>query len=255
LESAHFPALRDLTVYIDCWDLPNMDDMKETAFLQIIDVIALFISRLNPTLERLDIMAELDLAPSFFDKLGHFPHLIKLELSMLAILSDFSTHCPITHFIAKHAATLEYLYFGNPHDLFRSDEVMKQILQSDEHVFSGLPFNFPRLQKLELDLDHFSSLAISLATCIRPFVDTLTTLLLKEQELSVVGLDVVLRAFSRNPGGLKSAWFDLKCLSPQAVDLLAERLPNLADLTMAVSAIAGLPATSERFSDASLIHP
>jgi hypothetical protein len=169
--------------------------------------------------------------------LDHFPHLIKLEMDIQVLPSDNNGH--ITCFIAKHAATLEYLSFATPRGLFWPDVTSEQILEAISQIFSiGLPFNFPRLRTLVLDIGEYaSSHGVSLAACIRPFVNTVTTFILKEQGLSMEELDIVSNVFALNPGALTSAWLGLESLDPQAVDLLAERFPGLTDLTLTTSNI------------------
>jgi hypothetical protein len=78
-----------------------------------------------------------------------------------------------------------------------------------------------------------------------PFVKTLTAIDLSRQCLSLEGLDVVSDVFSGNCGVLTSARLELKNLSPQAVDMLAERFQSLADLTLMVWGITGGDAGDE----------
>jgi hypothetical protein len=252
LQSAQFPCLRDLTIAVADWDI-RMEGIGEPPTF---DILASFISRLNPTLQRLSIQAEWP-AVRWFDKLGHFPQLISLELSMFVLLDELNDGA-IARFITKHAATLEYLSFGNslfhPRFQFMEDEfeAVELTRQNILRVFSFMTLPFPRLRKLELDLEH-TECGMSLATCIRPFVNTLTTLILKKN-LSTDDLDVVSDAIARKPGVLTSVSLDLECLSPRSVDLLAERLPNIADLTLTVEGIKGVSMTSNRYSDVGCLH-
>jgi hypothetical protein len=238
LESAHFPCLHDLSIYLSGDDHKLMD---WTDGPPVLDILASFVSRLSPTLKRLDIRAHLYLSPSFFGKLDHFPHLIKLEIAMPIVPSDMNDQ--ISHFIAKHAATLEYLSFFGHHHPFLSGASSEPVLQ----IFSfGLPLNFRRLRTLSLDVPKlWSTHGIALAACIRPFVHTVTTLILKQQYLSLEELVVVSNAFARSPGVLTSAWLDLERLTPQTVDLLAEGFQSLTDLTLTTSLITSDDSYSE----------
>jgi hypothetical protein len=159
--------------------------------------------------------------------------LSKLELSIRAIDLSF------TRFITRHAATLKFLSLAVDHECWRED-VVEATLQAVRDAFTvGPPFEFPRLQTLELALGLHTSHSMSLATCIRPFVDTVTALILKEQLISTRDLNIVLSAFSHNPGILTSASLDLEELCPLTVDLLAKHCPGLTDLKLSVQRITG----------------
>jgi hypothetical protein len=235
LESAHFRCLRDLSISLSDEGQHDLTSWTDTP--AGFDILASFVSRLNPTLKQLNIQADSDLSPSFFSKLDHFPHLIKLEMDILILPSD--TNDQITRFIARHAATLEYFCFSSPYRMFYPAEFRERVLEATSQVFSiGLPSNFPRLRTLVLDVGKYAlPHGISLAACIQPFVNTVTTLILKKQFLSMEDLDVVSNALACNPGVLTSAWLDLQSLGPQTVDLLAERFRSLTDLTLTTSQI------------------
>jgi hypothetical protein len=177
------------------------------------------------------------LRPSFFGKLGHFTQLIKLELTIPVFASEFKNECKITRFITKHAATLEYLAFAAPQHTTRSYAINQHTQEGIRRIFSIDPsIKFPHLRTLELNLHKPTS--ISFAACIRPFVDTITSLVLKDQCLSRNDLDILTSAFTRNPAIVTSAWLFLDNLSPLIVDLLAERFPSLTDLTLTTSQLA-----------------
>jgi hypothetical protein len=206
----------------------------------VIGFLAPFVSGFNLTLTRLKIASLCDLPTSFFDRLGYFPRLIKLELSIRAIDLSF------TRFITRHAATLNSLSLAVGQACWAKDEA-EATLQTVRDAFTvSPPFEFPRLQTLQLALAFSLHRlhSMSLATCIRPFVDTLTALILKKPYIRGE-LDIVLSAFSHNPGVLTSASLDLEILSPRTVDLLAKHCPGLTDLKLGVQWITGDDDDSE----------
>jgi len=86
---------------------------------------------------------------------------------------------------------------------------------------------------------------MTLATCIQPFVGTLTTLILKQQYIITTDLEIILSAFSRNPDVLTSASLHLRQLSLQTVNLFANHCPGLTDLKLTVQVIMGVEDNSE----------
>jgi hypothetical protein len=67
---------------------------------------------------------------------------------------------------------------------------------------------------------------------MRPFTNTLTTIDLTQEQLLFEDLQIVSGHFAQGPHILKTASLTLQLLSPRVVNLLADKLQGLQDLTI-----------------------
>ena len=181
-----------------------------------------FMSRLRPTLRQLTITSLLDFEPSaFFGALGCFPNLSRVEIG----LKYHSTHtweaAGLVQFLNDHARTLRHLSFGYAgfgatfpvwfwHDVFSNATL-------------------PSLETFEIDMRIPREGFSRLASCIRRFSDTLTTLVIKHREFRFDEVALIADLFSHRPEGdrLSKLQLSVAVLTPQILDLLARTFPNL----------------------------
>jgi hypothetical protein len=201
---------------------------KTESFL--ITVLAPFLRRCRVTLEHLLISTDVDLDRSpFLNLLGVFPKLISVALQFTLNRQDTSFDSPVTHFVNRHAETLRSLAFK---------PCTRTSFQRIRIIFSKI--DLPHLQKLEVEKRNVSpAYIVILDWCIRPFVYALTTIYLTRQSLQCDELQILLDLFAQNPQILRTASLWLPSVSPRVVDLLANKLPGLQNLTISFYFIKG----------------
>jgi hypothetical protein len=111
-------------------------------------------------------------------------------------------------------------------------------LQRIRIIFSKI--NLPHLQKLEIDRRNvYPAFNIEIEWCIRPFTNTLTTIDLTHEALELDDLQMLSDLFAQEPQILRTASLAIPCVTPQVVDLLANKFQGLQDLTILFFFIKG----------------
>jgi hypothetical protein len=217
LHGVDFPCLQTFKLNTTEGD-PEVEETE--SHMHLITVLAPFLRKCRSTLKRLLISINVDLDSSpFLGLLGIFPNLVSVSLHFKLERKDVSSQCTVTHFINRHAETLRHLVFKP-----------RTSLQRISNIFSNI--NLPHLQSLDVGLGTYSTSIATLERCIRPFANTLTAIHLEHEWLSFAELQIVSGLFAQEPHILKTAYFSLHVLSPRVVDLLADNLQELQDLTL-----------------------
>jgi hypothetical protein len=218
LHGVDFPCLQTFKLNTTAGGDPEVEETE--SHMHLIIVLAPFLRRCRSTLKRLSISINVDLDSSpFLDLLGAFPNLVSVSLHYKLERQDVLSGCTVTNFINRHAETLRNLVFKPCTSL-----------QRISNIFSNI--NLPHLQSLDVGLGTYSTSIATLERCIRPFANTLTAIHLEHEWLSFAELQIVSGLFAQEPHILKTAYFSLHVLSPRVVDLLADNLQELQDLTL-----------------------
>jgi hypothetical protein len=224
LHAVDFPRLQTFALNtMEGGYIPGRPDPEvEKTESSLVTTLAPFLRRCRPTLKRLSISTKVDLDRCpFLDLLGVFPNLISVSLCFGLKHQDISWESTVTQFVNRHAETLRNLAF-KPRTFTSSDRI--------RNIFSKM--DLPHLQELKVELGEFLTCIATLEQCIRPFTNALTTIDLTHEQLSFEDLQIVSGLFTQEPHVLKTAYFSLQVLSPQVVELLADRLQGLQDLTI-----------------------
>lgn len=178
---------------------------------------------------------------SFSQSGATFPKLRALSLSYWGLAPEPTSN--LIQFLNRHADTLKYLclYFMTPSTfVFRSP---------DDLAPPHSPV-LPQLETLELvQSPFFSSGGTALQdtldtvrTLLQHSWNTLTTLVLKHYSFTPNELAILLDLLARGPAGngegrLKSLDITIQILTPQVLDMLADKYPQLEKLTIGFSCL------------------
>ncbi|KAJ7460744.1 hypothetical protein FB451DRAFT_1405285 [Mycena latifolia] len=205
----------------------------------LIDHLAPAINRLHPSLQKLSLRLcePLDMSP-LFDSLRYMPFLDCLCLSIPMARPHLGHPSGLGKFLDRHNQSLTHL-------VLRATELSGDGLTPTEDPLSewindALSYvtGPVKLRNLEASLTLFPVEAA--AMCLGRFARTLHSLTLTGRHLPYDRVDELLTALRRAGGGrLQTLRLGAVTLSPELVDLLAEKLPSLRRLELLVKDVVG----------------
>lgn len=210
------------------WSFPRDDKA-------VIEDLAPFVNGLKSTLRSfsLSLNSCINLSP-LFQHLEHFPSLRRIFLAIVIDKVHLSEPTHLERFFLRHSETLQLITLHTSSCIVAGySGVWKPTNLS--------PIIFPKLQELELEMREFTETSmITLMFIAHSYhiFDTLTVLRLTNHNLTFAEVDTLASAFSHRRGrdragdAFRSLHIDIKKLSPQLVDLLAEKLPDLRKLSL-----------------------
>ena len=233
LASAPLPRLEELELFL-CTERLPMKDIDEA-----LDVFRIFVHNLHVTLESLSISStnsstNLDLS-RFFKYLGKFGHLRRFALSIPFDGAHLSVPSHLRNFLDKHHDTLEHIRLStsrcsvgmNPRD-FRGDWIQKSL--------PSVPLK--RLRSLELALRPLRAPLCPVIKYLRSVGMNLESLVLTDRSLTYEEVRCVLSAQQEGGGlGLTRLGINIRYMSPELVDMLAQMLPQLGRLELAFTEV------------------
>ncbi|ESK93631.1 hypothetical protein Moror_1529 [Moniliophthora roreri MCA 2997] len=187
---------------------------------------------LRRTLRKLSIQLfePLDMSP-FFSSLGRLPLLESLSLSIPVSSPHLGDPDGLIDFLNLHTLSLRSLSI-------RATELSgRGFTPIDTDLCEWMNTTFPSIRLLRLSSLEISLNLIPLETalvCVRKFASSLTSLTLTGRHLSFHEVQMVTDAFPEYRHGLESLRIGSVTLTPQVLDVLAERLPLLSRLELLV---------------------
>jgi hypothetical protein len=203
----------------------------------LVDHLAPAINRLHSSLQKLSLRLcePLDMSP-LFDSLRYLPFLDCLSVSIPLARPHLGHPSGFGKFLDRHSRSLRHL-------ALRASELSGDGLTPTEDPLSewindALSYvTSPiKLRTLEASLTRFPVEAASM--CITRFARTLTTLVLTGRHLPYDRVDELLRRAGAATR-LQTLRLGAVTLSPELVDLLAEKLPALRHLKLLVRDVVG----------------
>ncbi|KAJ7230574.1 hypothetical protein GGX14DRAFT_486298 [Mycena pura] len=213
--------------------------LSAEAYEQIlVDHLAPAINRLHNSLQKLSLRLcePLDIAP-LFDSLRYMPCLDSLSLSIPMARPHLGHPSGLGRFLERHRS-LGHLALRatelSGDGLVPADDPLSEWINDALSFVTGPA----KLRTLEASLALFPIEAAAL--CIGRFARTLHTLVLTGRYLPYERVDELLSAMRRaGAGRLQTLRLGAVTLSPELVDLLAEKLPGLRRLELLVRDVVG----------------
>ncbi|KAF7289490.1 Polygalacturonase 3 [Mycena chlorophos] len=212
-------GLEELDLFI------RLDHLRSGAVYEqiLVEHLAPAINRLHKTLQKfsLRLCEPMDVAP-LFDSLRLFPFLESLSISIPLARPHLGHPSGLGNFLERHRNTLWSLTLRgselSPDGLGAEDPLSEWINDALSYLSGPL-----KLGELELDLAVEAA-----ALCLGRFARSVTSLTLTGRRLPYDDVDDLLNAVRRNVRGnqrLQRLRLGAVTLSPELIDLLAERLP------------------------------
>ncbi|KAJ7708775.1 hypothetical protein B0H17DRAFT_365147 [Mycena rosella] len=205
----------------------------------LIEDLAPAINRLHPSLQKLSLRLcePLDISP-LFDSLRFMPLLDSLSISIPLARPHLGHPSGLGKFLNRHSQSLSHLALRatelSGDGLTPTEDALSEWI-NDALSYVTAP---PKLRSLEASLALFPVAAAAL--CLGRFARTLGTLTLTGRHLPYDRVDELLGAVRRAGGGrLHTLRLGAVTLSPELVDLLAEKLPGLRRLELLVKDVVG----------------
>ncbi|KAJ7089787.1 hypothetical protein B0H15DRAFT_907749 [Mycena belliarum] len=205
----------------------------------LIDDLAPAINRLHRSLQKLSLRLcePLDIAP-LFDSLRYMPLLDCLSLSIPMVRPHLGHPAGLGKFLDRHSHSLSHLVLRatelSGDGLTPAEDPLSEWI-NDALTYVTAP---TKLRSLEASLTLFPVEAA--AMCLRRFARTLHSLTLTGRHLPYDRVDALLSAVRRaGTGRLHTLRLGAVTLSPELVDLLAEKLPTLRRLELLIKDVVG----------------
>ena len=206
----------------------------------IIEILGPFINRLNLTLRSFTIAssAHMDLSV-FFDSLGHFPRLTKLAILVPFDFIHLSDTSGINRLLSVND-TIQHLIL-RPRDCCRPFKYKS----TGSVVETWIKQSFPdvvlaKLHTMEVGLNFIPGTLDTMMVHLGRFADTLSSLILMDRSLTYHEVEMAVSPFANRSAGLGSLSLFVRTLSPQFVDLLANKLPKLHKLELSIDKVVGI---------------
>ncbi|KAJ7065228.1 hypothetical protein C8F01DRAFT_1124843 [Mycena amicta] len=213
---------------------------RETYEQILVEHLAPAINRLHKTLQKLSLRLcePMDVAP-LFDSLRFMPSLESLCISIPLARPHLGHPSGLGRFLDRHRDTLRNLALrgselsGN--GLIPAEDPLSEWVNDALSFVTGPT----KLRSLELSLTLFPVEAATL--CLGRFARSLTSLTLTGRQLPYDRVDELLSAIRRIAHGkrLKKLRLGTVTLSPELIDLIAEKLPGLDRLDLLVRDVVG----------------
>ncbi|KAJ7789089.1 hypothetical protein B0H14DRAFT_3892070 [Mycena olivaceomarginata] len=205
----------------------------------LVDHLAPAINRLHTSLQKLSLRLcePLDISP-LFDSLRFLPVLDHLSLSIPMARPHLGHPSGLGKFLDRHRQSLQHLALRATE--FSGDGLMPAEDPLSEWINDALSFvaGPVKLRSLEASLTLFPVEAAAMV--LGRFARTLHTLTLTGRHLPYDRVDELLSAVRRaGAGHLHSLRLGAVTLSPELIDLLAEKLPGLRQLELLVRDVVG----------------
>jgi hypothetical protein len=207
----------------------RVDNVTDGAIL--LENVVPFVNGLGAQLRCLTVSSwtTVDLS-SFFMSLGPFAALRRFKIRTAFDKAFKKDPSGLTRFLHDNSSTLQHVELRlNPTFAFESFSE-----QSLSRWLSGCVADTLILANLRI-LQIYPTLLLAgfdaLVEFLRRSSDTLTTLVVRDRYLLSEEVDVVVGVFSAE-NGLKSLRLNVRTLTAELVDLLAEKLPGLEELTL-----------------------
>ncbi|KAJ7272614.1 hypothetical protein B0H12DRAFT_588574 [Mycena haematopus] len=192
--------------------------------------LARFLNNTHRTLRSFSFETSLaaDFSP-FFSALGFFAHLSMLSLSIPTSDPHLGDPSALKGFLHLHGDTLQHLSLRGfcTNRSGRAGMTGRWLSQCLTDITPSLHTLNVRTSFIPLDV---------VMLCVRQWADTLTALDIVGEYLTHDAIESILRELSDKR--LKSLSVAVKCLCPELVDRLAERLPGLTKLHLLVQSIS-----------------
>ncbi|KAJ7746808.1 hypothetical protein DFH07DRAFT_748177 [Mycena maculata] len=205
----------------------------------LVDHLAPAINRLHSSLQKfsLRLCEPLDMSP-FFDSLRYMPFLDHLAISIPIARPHLGHPSGFGQFLNRHRRSLRHLVLRatelNGDGLTPTEDLLSEWINDALSFVTGSV----KLRSLEASLTLFPVEAA--AMCLGRLSRTLTSLTLTGRHLPYDRVDELLSAVRRaGAGRLNSLRLGAVTLSPELIDLLAEKLPSLKRLELLVKDVVG----------------
>lgn len=240
----HLPALRDLSltlhtgVHIPIYICQKLEGL-------VVFVNALLRNLRTFSLSTTPTSIYLDLGP-FFSHLGHGLHLTSFALCIPFDGGHLADPAPLRRFLSRHRSTLEVIDLGTTRAAAHSTPGASSAMFWIRDTFKNHA-PFPALSHLSLGLRPFRADLGPLLRHLSGVRLQLRILKLSERPLEYAELVRILAALDYPPL-LRVLSLRLRWLSPEIVDLLAARLPELTALDLNFTEVVHQETSSDTSS-------
>lgn len=223
-------------------------DLSIRKVLEMVQPLIVFINNLDRSLRSLTLLSthvsqNLDFT-CVFHRLGYFPRLKSFALSIPFDGGHLSEPRRLREFLCKHAQTLEHIRLGAHRATVHAIPLDPQLQSSlwIRNTLAHITVPMTALRTLHIALRPLRGDLTQLNTSLRTLAHQLESLTLTDRPLTYREVRGILDAFEHvsRDGRLKlvnlSIW--VQHLSPQLIDLLAERLPKLRTLELGFKEIS-----------------
>ncbi|KAE9403783.1 hypothetical protein BT96DRAFT_973577 [Gymnopus androsaceus JB14] len=225
------PEIEELDLFI------RVDHLLDSHhYYAILLLLAHMISSLHSSLRKLTIQLwePFDISPLFFS-ISHLPLLDKLSLSIPMSSPNLGNPAGLISFLNCHSSTLRSL------SIRASELGGRSLIPNDiqlggwmDETFSKVSLSGITSLEISLNLVPFDSALL----CVRRFSNTLTSLIFTGLHLAYEDLELLTAAFPPcRKHTLQYARIGPLALSPQLVDLLADRFAGIEKLELLVKSI------------------